>query len=94
MTAGWMILLNKLTVHLANFSMTHFKFGEPQVPISVSCGLDLYAFGHHVGDQGVRCDTPGGVLGPRVGFSMMFDEFWDPVQGHYLITCLFVNGFI
>ena len=48
--------------------------------------------GHHVGDLGVHWDTKGDSLGSRVGFSLFFSGFGEPVGSRFLSVCWFFLG--
>ena len=47
----------------------------------------------NVGDPGVHRDTKGDTLGSRVGFSLIFDGFWDPPGSRFLSVCCFLFRF-
>ena len=47
--------------------------------VSSTLGIDFCTLGQYVADPGVHWDTQRDTLGPRVGFSMIFDEVRDPL---------------
>ena len=54
--------------------------------------LAFCTLGHHVGDLGVHWDTKGDSLGSRVGFSLIFNGFGEPVGSRFLTSFLFFLG--
>ena len=46
-------------------------------------GVDFCTLGQHVGDPGVHWEGKGDTLGSRVGFSVIFDEFRDPLWSRF-----------
>ena len=54
--------------------------------------LEFCTLGHHVVDLGVHWDTKGDSLGSRVGFSLIFNGFGEPVGSRFLTSFLFFLG--
>ena len=59
------------------------NFGDLGPPFWYLVGL-IFALGHYLGDPWVHRDTEEDTLGSRVGFSSIFDGFWDPLGSRFL----------